>query len=218
MDTHTTEEQQIARLKKLWKDNASSILVGLAIGLSALYGFRYWVGWQDGIAREASNVYASAMVALDVGNEPVLMEKTGELITNYNKTPYAVLAALMQARVQIEAGNLVSAEGQIRWALDNSSAEIMQLIARLRLARVQMEQDKLEDAESTLAGALPSGLFVALFDELRGDIHMLRGDIQKAQDVYRLALNIMPPETPGYNLLQLKHDNASMQVNQGAPQ
>ena len=215
MDTHTTEEQQIARLKTLWKENASSILVGLALGLSALYGFKYWMGWQDGVAREAANVYASALVALDVGNEPVLIEKTGELITDYNKTPYAVLAALMQARTQIKAGNLALAEGKIQWALNNSSAEVMQLIARLRLARVQMEQDNLEAAEATLAGALPTGLFVALFDELRGDIHMVRGDIQKAQDMYQLALNVMLPETPGYKLLQLKYDNASMQVSQG---
>lgn len=218
MDTHTTEQQQIARLKTLWKENASSILVGLAIGLSALYGFKYWAGWQDGIAGEAANVYASALVAQDVGNEPVLIEKTGELITDYNKTPYAILAALMQARTQIKAGNLALAEERIQWALDNSSAEVMQLITRLRLARVQMEQEKLEAAEATLAGALPAGLFVALFDELRGDIHMVRGDLQKAQDVYRLALNVMLPETPGYKLLQLKYDNASMQVNQGVSQ
>jgi predicted negative regulator of RcsB-dependent stress response len=218
MEAYTTEEQQVARLKKLWKDNASSIVTGIVLGLSALYGFRYWTAWQEDIARQASNVYVSALLAQDAGNESVLMEKTSELITDYNKTPYAVLAALMKARIQIEAGDLEAAEEQIHWALDHSSAEVMQLIARLRLARVQMEQGKLEDAESTLNSAVPSGLFAALYNELRGDIHMARGDTQKARDVYQVALIAMPPGTPGHKLLQLKHDNSVMQANQGAPQ
>ncbi len=218
METNTTEEQQIAWLKKLWKDNASSIVTGIVLGLSALYGFKYWTAWQEDVARQASNIYASALVALNTGNESVWMEKTGELITDYNKTPYAVLAALMKARIQIEAGDLEAAEEQIHWALDHSSAEVMQLIARLRLARVQMERGKLEDAESTLTDVVPSGLFAALYDELRGDIHIASGDIQKARDVYQVALNAMPPGTPGHKLLQLKHDNSVMQANQGAPQ
>lgn len=213
-----TEEEQVARLKKLWKDNASSVGIGIVLGLSALYGYKYWVGQQEAIAKQASNVYATALIALDTGNDSVLMSKTDQLIANYNETPYAVLAALMQARAKVEDSQLALAEEQLLWALNNSSAEIMQLVVRLRLAHVQMEQDKLDEAESTLSGAEPAGLFAALYDELRGDIHMARGDIQMALDMYRGSLDLTMSDAPGYRFLKLKHDNAAMQVDQGASQ
>lgn len=37
-----TEEQQIEAAKKWWKENGSSIVTGLMLGLAVLFGYRYW--------------------------------------------------------------------------------------------------------------------------------------------------------------------------------
>jgi predicted negative regulator of RcsB-dependent stress response len=40
VDVYTTEDQQVEALKRWWKENAKSILLGVALGLAAVFGWR----------------------------------------------------------------------------------------------------------------------------------------------------------------------------------
>ena len=49
-----TEREQLDAIKKWWNENGKAIIAGLAVGLSAVFGWQYWQKWQDQTAEEAS--------------------------------------------------------------------------------------------------------------------------------------------------------------------
>ena len=210
MDTLTTEEQQLAAIKQWWKENGSSIVTGVVLGLAVLFGGKAWFAYQERNAQSASNIFAVMMGALQNGDTLNAGEKAGMLLADYGKTPYAALGALSLARVRLEEGQLDAARGQLQWVLDNSDSQIFRDIAGLRLARVLIASGEL-DAAAAIAGKTPSDdAFNALFAEVRGDIQRARGDLVAASDAYRQALAAMPGDSQQRELLQLKYADTVM--------
>jgi predicted negative regulator of RcsB-dependent stress response len=205
MDTLTTEEQQIAAIKQWWKENGSSIVTGVVLGLAVLFGGKAWFAYQERNAQSASNIFAVMMNALQNGDALNAGEKAGMLLADYGSTPYAALGALALARVRVEEGQLDAARAQLQWVLDNSDSEVFRDIASLRLARVLIASGDL-DAATAIAGKAPSdGAFEALFAEVRGDIQRSRGDLVAASAAYQQALAAMPGDSQQRELLQLKY-------------
>jgi predicted negative regulator of RcsB-dependent stress response len=211
METHTTEEQQIAALKSWWKENGSSIVTGIVLGLAVLFGGKAWFAYQERTAQNASNVYMMMMNALETGDAATVTERAGLLIADFSGTPYATFAALALAKQQLGEGKLEAAQAQLQWALDNSGAGVIQDVARLRLVRVLVARGELDAAEQLLGQALPGSAFDALYTELRGDIYLARGEGVLASDAYQQALAATALDAPGRQLLQLKYDNFSGQ-------
>jgi len=104
--SNETEEQQIAQLKKWWSENATSIIFGVAIGLAGVFGSKAWIGYQQGLSERAATIYAVMMQGLDAGNQQRVSERADTLITEYSSTPYASLAALALAKIQLQEGDL----------------------------------------------------------------------------------------------------------------
>lgn len=205
MDTLTTEEQQLATIKQWWKENGSSIVTGVVLGLAVLFGGKAWFAYQERNAQSASNIYAVMLGALQAGDALNAGEKAGMLLADYGNTPYAALGALALARVRLEEGQLDAARGQLQWVLDNSDSETFRDIARLRLARVLLASGDLDAAAATAARAASASSFDALFTEVRGDIQRARGDLLAASNDYQQALAAMPMDSQQRELLQLKY-------------
>ena len=215
-----TEEQQIAQIKKWWSENATSIIVGVAIGLAGVFGSKAWIGYQQGLSERAATIYTVMMQGLDEGNRQRVSERADALITQYSSTPYASLAALALAKIQSQDGDLDAAGSQLQWVLDNGSIDVVNDTARLRLARVLIAQQRLDEAEVLLAQPRSTTAFDSLFTEVAGDIHSARGNASGASESYQHALAATAANNPGYQLLQLKYENARADstVMNGVPQ
>jgi predicted negative regulator of RcsB-dependent stress response len=216
MDANATEEQQIEAFKKWWKENGSSIITGLLLGLAILFGARSWFAYQERTAENASDIYTSLMSALNSGDNLAVTQKAGMLIADFSGTPYASLAAMAVARVKLEEDELEAARAQLQWALDNAGSDVIRETARLRLVRVLIAEGKYADAEAMINQAEASEAFEPLYRELRGDIHFARGDTASARAEYEHALAAMTPDMPERQLVQLKYDNAAMPEAGGA--
>ena len=212
METHTTEEQQIAALKSWWKENGSSIVTGIVLGLAVLFGAKAWFAYQERTAQNASNVYMVMMNALEIGDAALVTERAGLLISEFSSTPYASFAALALAKLKLGEGELEAAQAQLQWALDNSDSGVIQDVARLRLARVLVARGELDAAGQLLDQTVPGSAFDALYTEVRGDIYQARGEPVLANDAYQQALAATALDAPGRQLLQLKYDNLSGQA------
>jgi predicted negative regulator of RcsB-dependent stress response len=210
MDANATEEQQLEALKKWWKENGSSIITGLLLGLAILFGAKSWFAYQERTAENASNIYATLMTALNSGDYGVVTQKAGMLIADYSATPYASLAALAVARVKLEQDELEAARAQLQWALDNAGSDLIRETARLRLVRVLTAEGSYEQAEALINQAGATEAFAPLYRELHGDIHLARGDLASARAEYEHALAAMTPDMPERQLVQLKYDNTAM--------
>ncbi len=207
MEINETEEQRLETIKAWWKENASSIITGLLLGLALLFGAKSWFAYQDRKADEASNIYATLMNALSRGEEGLVNDRAGVLIGEYSSTPYATLAALALAKVKLEQGVPEAAHAQLQWALEKSASEALRPLVRLRLARVMMAEGNLDGAEALLAQSRTERAVAPLVNELQGDIHAARGAVDEARSEYEIALAALPPESAEHRLLQLKYEN-----------
>ena len=208
-----TEEQQIADLKKWWSENGTSIIVGVALGLAGVFGFRAWLAYQENLAGQASTIYAVMQQGLERDDRQLVSERADILISQYNSTPYAALAALALAKISLEEGDLDAAGGQLQWVLDNGKLDAVRDATRLRLARVLIAQQKPDEAEALLQQPRTTTAFDNLYDEVSGDIYSVRGDSTAASEAYQRALAATPANNPGSNLLKLKYENALANSN-----
>jgi len=204
-----SEKEQIEALGKWWKENGSSIITGLLLGVSILLGGKAWMNYQDTQSQNASNIYAQMMAESQTAALDKARTHANELITNYTGSSYAPLAALLLARLAVQDGELAAAQGQLQWALDHTTSPQLTNTARLRLIRVQVAQQQYTQAEQLLASATDTGAYAYLYTELEGDLAAAQNKTQQAAAAYKKALDSSPAQAPNRGLLTAKYENLS---------
>ncbi len=198
-----TEEEQVEKIKAWWKNNGTTIIMGIVVGFSALFVTQYWMNSQHEEQEIASELYASILMGIEDGDVTEVMEKGSSILTEYSDSPYSVLTAFALAKVKHEADDLEAAQTYLQWALDQSDDPAMLHIARLRLATVTLDQDKGEEALALLEG-IDQGEFASQYEALRGDIQVSLGNYEKARQAYKVAIST---STGDSNIQQMKLDD-----------
>ena len=152
MQDFETEEQQIEAIKKWWKENSSSLLIGLAIGGITIGGWNFYQKSQYQHGIEASDMYVSVVAQSGTG-ETASFDSTevDKLKAGYADTPYAALSVLVQAKSEIGKGNVDQAIIQLQWVAANAVDDEIKQLAQLRLARLLIDQEKFDEANSLLS-------------------------------------------------------------------
>jgi predicted negative regulator of RcsB-dependent stress response len=101
MIDYETEEQQVAALKNWWKENATSLIIGVFVGVSGLLGWRYYIDQNQNHLVQASNLYmqVAQSVMMNVVDDKV-NDINNTLINEYSNTPYAALSSLALAKAE----------------------------------------------------------------------------------------------------------------------
>lgn len=206
MDVYKTEEEQVEAIKKWWQENGKSIIAGVVIGITAIFGWRAYDSHMVVQSEQASVLYEQMIVAARTSDDENILVYANRIINDYKSSSYAVFASLMLAKVAAETGELEQAETHLRWVLKNSSQVEFEHIARLRLARVLIARDKLELATETLNVSKP-GDFVARYAELRGDIYVKQGKSDEAIKAYEKSLANTKGSGDSQSVLQMKLDD-----------
>jgi len=212
MNEYETEEQQVEALKKWWKENGTSLIIGLFVGVSALFGWRYYVQQNNVHAVQASNLYMQVMQ----GNAgKTIDEKTidthNQLINTYSDTPYAALASLALAKTEYENDNADGAVAQLELAIKHANDEVIKEIASLRLVRIFIEQEKYDEAMAML-NVKHAAAYDAQYEELKGDVYSARGEVTQARTAYDKAIDLQGVAASKW--LKLKRQN----LGQGSAQ
>ena len=206
MEVYTTEEQQVEAIKKWWHDNKWSVIGGIIIGISVLWGGRAWLDTRHAHNELASGHYQVMLEQIAQGKNDDAAIQGQQLLGQFSDTPYAALAALAMAKIKVEQGDTVAASSQLRWALDNSKQDAVKHEARLRLARLLLADGKAQEALTQLQG-VDAGEYAASYDQLMGDIHVAMGQPDAARTDYSRALTVLAPTAQGRQMLQMKLDN-----------
>lgn len=191
MADYATEEEQLEALKRWWRENGRAVILGIAIGVIALAGWRGWEMHVEQRALEASAIYDELLDVAAGGDYPGVSEHAETLRADYPGTSYAVLGALITAGVAVEKERLEAAEEWLRWALDTTDDRNLRALVRARLARVLAERGAGGEALDLLAAEAPSA-YTALHAEIRGDLLRARGDHEAAAAAYQQALDASP--------------------------
>ncbi len=204
MEAYETEEQQVEALKKWWKENGRSVIAGIVIGLGAVGAWQAWSSYRNSVNEQAANAFAEITVAVDNGNTASAIKQTEALMETYGSTSYAAFAALVRARLAVEANDSVTAQSRLEWALDHAPDSGFEQIARIRLARVLFAKGDLDSAAALANKGSKS--FAGEYAALRGDIASARGDKKAARAAYQEALNEGVGDSA---LVQMKLDDAA---------
>lgn len=210
MDVYTTEQEQVEQIKKWLREYVPTVVVGAALGLAAIYGWRYWQGLETQKREAASTQYEAMLSQLADKAKRDEASKLGEkLAAEYGETAYADLTALHLAKVAVEQNKLDEAVKQLRAVLD-SKQETLAHVARVRLARVLLAQNKGDEALTLLTSQAATGEFRTAYEETKGDIYKAQGKLAEARTAYQAAQSAKLKDVPENALLGMKLDDLAM--------
>ena len=210
MDAYRTDDEQVEALKKWWKENGTSTLLGIVVVVGGYFGWQAWDTRQTLQAEAASFSYQQLLqLSMEIEQEATDARYTtashlvDTLKTDFSSSDYARYAALMQAKLQVSRDDLAAAEAELRWVLDSKPEPSMMQLTNLRLARVLFASGQV-DAALTLIDTAEQGEFTGSYHELRGDIESSRGNTEAARSAYQSALEQGPVAAGGAPLVRMK--------------
>jgi predicted negative regulator of RcsB-dependent stress response len=188
VDELLTDQQQAEVVKKWMAENGSYLIVGLILGLGVLFGWNSWKNYQNSQAEQASVIYDNLVRSVTEARMTEAEDYIRELGTNYAGTPYLAQARFLLARLHMDRNEFDEAADYLALIVaDGGSSEVAN-IARLRLARVRHHQQRYDDALEVIAKVDSNSAFAARFHEVRGDVLLAQGDVERARAEYEAAL------------------------------
>ncbi|MCK9285692.1 MAG: tetratricopeptide repeat protein [Rhodocyclaceae bacterium] len=213
------EQEQLAELKTWWKLHGNRVTSLVTVAVLAVAGWQGWNWWQREQSTQASALYAGVEKAAVAKDAKQARQLTGELIDKFPRTAYAPLAAMLSARVQVEAGESKNAQPQLQWAAENAGDDALRDLARLRLATVLLDDKSYDEALKQLA-VTPGSAFAPRYAELKGDVLLAQGKQAEAVAAYQAGIAALetlrktdnaPPHGAYLDLLKLKMEAAGSQ-------
>ena len=202
---NSTEEQQLEEIKEWWRENKRAVMVGVVLGLAGLFGWQAWEKQQRIHSEEASTKYNHILSDAEEEKFEKLVSHVDELVADYDDTPYAELAVLVAAKAAVILDQTDVAKQRLQWAIDNARMDETRYLAQLRLARIQIVEKNYDDAGKWLAQEYPAS-FLALVEEMKGDIHVGKGEIDAARVAYDKALAVPDLDQQQREIIQMKRD------------
>lgn len=207
MAIYDSEEEQLEALKRWWKENGRSSIVGVVLGIALILGWNYWQDYKREKAEQASNDYAEMVKAFQE-NKNDSVNKLGErLRAQYASTEYATYGGLLEAKLKVQQGDLAGAK-QLLQSLANGSDSHLSNVVKLRLVRVLLASGDYEKGLQLISEVDPAAesSFSGEYDELTGDLLVAMNRLDEARTSYEKALR------SGHSspLLKLKLDDLTV--------
>ncbi len=204
MEIYDTEEEQLDALKRWWKENGQSTIVGLVAGIAIILGWNYWQDHKKTQAGQASALY-SQLIQDMASSKKDSAEKIAERIKEqYPKTEYAAYSGLLQAKLKVQQGDMDKAKATLIEIAKGSNKELSN-VAKIRLVRLMLASGEYEKGLELINEIDPatSSSFSGNYDELVGDLYVALDRLDQARSSYQKAFE------NGYKspLLQIKIDD-----------
>jgi len=217
-DILLSPEEQDERAKQWLKDNGMALVMGVVLGLGAVYAFNNYRDQQKVNAEEASALYTQVINLVNDSDNADIENRVTTLKEEYAGSSYAAKAVLLRAR-QLSVSNLDDALQELVWVGENTDEIGILHTARVRQAKVLVALEKLDEAKS-LAEIKPYDGFDTYYQEILGDIATKQENYEVARVHYQSAIDQVGAAGTGYiAILNLKmnrlphNDSASEEVD-----
>ena len=194
-----SEEEQVDKLKKWWDSNGKQIIAGAVLGLAGIFGWNYYVDYQDSQALNARALYLS--YASDSAN----VGAYDKLIKDHPSSSYSDQATLLMAKYLFEAENYSLALDALKPLMSRENSVIASTAA-LRSASLYLELGQHQEALAIL-NMDNANEFSGLFYNLAGDVYLDLGNNEEARNSYALAIENITDNSSLSQLIQIKLDD-----------
>jgi predicted negative regulator of RcsB-dependent stress response len=195
--------EQGEQVRQWLRNNGSSVIGGIAVGLALIAGWQWWQKKQELHGQAAAAAYAQFADAVrDNADAKRVAAVAKSLQVDYAKSTYATLASLRVAAYQMDHGDAKSALATLDAAPATTDAGLNTLL-RLRAARVLINLGRPADA-LTRVQTVTSPDFASAVGEIRGDAEVALGRIDAARQDYIEALRHLPDGAPNREMLEMK--------------
>jgi len=215
VDVYDSHEQS-ERVKGWLRENGSAIVMGLVLAFGGLFGFKQWQVWDESKAKQASAEYEIMIELLSEDRIDDAVANYEVLRAEHGDTAYATLAAMHMAAARVDFDQVDLAITLLEQAMPNARPDPVKVIIRERLARLHIDQGQFDEALALLESAPTSTGFESRFEELRGDVHRARGELEAALAAYEKALALNDTGIGYRPLLEMKVTELAGAVDQPA--
>jgi predicted negative regulator of RcsB-dependent stress response len=208
VEIYDTEEEQVEALKRWWKENGTSTIVGVAVGIAFILGWNYWQGHKKDQAAQASAIYDQLLKAVDEDKKDTIDKLAGRIQEQFGTTEYAAYSGLLQAKLKARQGDFAAAKEVLKNVAAKSNKELSN-IAKIRLVRLMLSTGEYEQGLQLIndVDAEAGSSFSGNYDELVGDLYVALDRQDEARTSYQNALRNGHPSP----LLQFKIDDLTAQ-------
>ncbi|WP_367680593.1 YfgM family protein [Candidatus Fukatsuia anoeciicola] len=200
----------------LFSKNIRMLIVSIVLSISILIGWYYWQNYQNKILETSSFSYQELSEIFfsydkDLSNKKLINKDnyiaTAEKFIQNNNSNYSIFVALELTNYFIRQKIFDKAEQYLILATSQTKDKNLLSLINLRLARLQLHLKKLDTALKTLNKIQDKG-WIAIAENIRGDLLLGKGDIIAARAAYIKAIKYNTSQALQM-LLYLKLDNLS---------
>ncbi len=204
MEIYETEEEQLEALKRWWKENGQSTIVGLILGIAVILGWNFWQDHKRSQTLQASALYSQLIQAIGADKKESAEKLAERIKEQYPKTEYAAYSGLFLAKIKVQQGDVAKAQTILKEIAAGPNNELSN-IAKIRQVRLMLASGEYEQGLQLVNDVDPatSSSFSGNYDELVGDLYVALDRLDQARSSYQKALE------SGYKspLLQFKIDD-----------
>jgi predicted negative regulator of RcsB-dependent stress response len=206
VDEFLSEKEQLEQIRDWWKEYGWYLIGGAVLGGALLFGWTRYQSYQQQRVEIASALYDELFAAVADRADVRATELLAEIRAEYASSPYADQAALLMASLRLDQQQPEAAVDELRFVLEDTDDAELALVVRQRLARLLLHMERYDEVLTLLEDLEPSR-FSGRFSELRGDVYLAQGEIDRARTAYMEAYNAEFTEVLDRNVLQMKIDD-----------
>lgn len=190
MHFNLEEQEQIAEIKAWWRKYGNWLLIVIAACLLSYGSYVTFNWWQLRQSQSASKLYDTLLVLAQKQDVSGTLRVANDIQHQYSSTSYAGMSGLVAAQIADSAGDMNSAELNLRWTMNKAKSEAHGDLARIRLIALVIDKGDFAEAEK-LANVNVSKAFMPLLFERRGDIQLAQQKNSEARKAYLEAWDLI---------------------------
>ena len=207
MAAHLEEQQELDNFKYFWKTTGKWLFAVLILAALGYLGYTVYQNRKVSQNQEAAAILAEIVEkAQNKAPQNEINAELTKLQQSYPQSISAAQATLMAAATEFDAHRYDVAEAHLKWVLSNQQDSLIQALAAQRLGVVLLQQKKYNAALAALDTPVDAA-FAPLLMETKGDVYAAQGKSQEALKNYGQALEKMPQDSVGRELVQMKLDS-----------
>ncbi|MBD0764994.1 MULTISPECIES: YfgM family protein [Neisseria] len=207
MAAHLEEQQELDNFKYFWKTTGKWLFAVLILAALGYLGYTVYQNRKVSQNQEAAAILAEIVEkAQSKAPQNEINAELTKLQQSYPQSISAAQATLMAAATEFDAHRYDVAEAHLKWVLSNQQDSLIQALAAQRLGVVLLQQKKYDAALAALDTPVDAA-FTPLLMETKGDVYAAQGKSQEALKNYGQALEKMPQDSVGRELVQMKLDS-----------